>query len=262
MNVFDVDVLRQELAVSGEINKLMDTYGGEYPEVEDISTHEKWDNLAEMEIVPDIRIKRLEKVAELIDVEKKILDIGVGWGDIVPILLKCNDKVDYTGIDFSEKIINRLHDKHPDQKFIKTTSDALKEKYDYVLVLEVLEHIVPSKTFDFIKEVNRLLNDEGILIVTVPMNENIKNATFVCGKCGSFVNKMGHVRDYSSELIKAELKICGFNTVSSEYVYHGYYGTKGLIKRWLRNMAGRLLGPAGFKPLAPGNVILVLKKAR
>ena len=261
MNVFDVDDLRKKIAVSGELDNLRNTYSEEYPEVEDISTHEKWDSLAGMEFVPEIRVKRLEKVAELIKSEKKILDIGVGWGDIVHILHERNLDFDYTGIDFSEEIIKRLCDKYPENKFIKTTAGELNEKYDYILVLEVLEHIVPSKTFDFIKDVHRLLNDNGTLIVTVPLNENLKDNTSFCGKCGAFINKMGHVRDYSPELIKAELKIGGFDTVSSEFVYQGYYGMKGLVKRLLRNIAGSFLGPSGYKSVVPSNIILELRKA-
>lgn len=260
MNVFDVDFFRQELAAAGDIKGLLETYSGNYPEIGDISTAEKWDGLSERDNVPEIRIKRLERVVRLIDFDKKILDIGVGWGDIVPILHRYNNEVDYTGIDFSAELIKRLCSKYPAQKFIHTTVETLNEKYDCVLVLEVLEHIVPSKVLDFLEKIRMILEEKGVLIVTVPLNENLKNNTFICGKCGCYVNRMGHVRSYSLNLIKAELTIAGFKEVYTELIFEGYYGLKGLLKRYVRNIAGYLIGPSGFKPVTPACVVLMCKK--
>lgn len=261
MNVFDVDVYRQELAASGKLSELLESYNGGYPEISNISTAEKWDNLSDFDCIPEIRLKRLERVVELIETNKKILDIGVGWGDIVPILSKHKKTVNYTGIDFSAEIVKKLQDKYPDQKFINNTVDTLDDNYDYVLVLEVIEHIVPSKIFDFLKYVRKVLRDKGTLIVTVPLNEDLRINTFVCGECGSFVNRMGHVRGYSFDLIKTELEIAGFLVTYSELIYEGYYGFKGAIKRFLRNVAGKLVGPSTFKPVKPGCVILKCKKS-
>ncbi|MBI4843573.1 MAG: class I SAM-dependent methyltransferase [Nitrospirae bacterium] len=259
--VFEVDIYRQGLAASKRLEELRETYSGNYPELGDISTAEKWDSLSGMENVPEIRVRRLEKVVRLISQGKKILDVGVGWGDILPLLLKQNKAGDYTGIDFSAEVIKRLSAGYPRQKFINTTVDKLNDRYDCILVLEVLEHIVPSRVFDFLNEARRLLKDDGVLIVSVPL-EDIKNNTFVCGKCGSHVNKMGHVRSYSADLIKAELQLAGFGAFRSERVYSGYYGLSGTLKRSLRNMAGRLLGPSGYKAVTPSNIILALKKDR
>lgn len=261
MNVFDVDVYRQKLAASGKLSELLESYKGGYPEISNISTAEKWDNLSDFDSIPEIRVKRLERVVELIDLNKKILDIGVGWGDIVPILYKHEKTVNYTGVDFSAEIVKKLRDKYPKQRFINTTVDTLNDNYDYVLVLEVIEHIVPIKTFNFLKDVKKVLRDKGTLIVTVPINEDLKSNTFVCGKCGSFVNRMGHVRSYSFNLIKTELEIAGFLVTYSELIYEGYYGFKGAVKRWLRNIAGELIGPSNFKPIRPGCVILKCKKS-
>ena len=260
MNVFDVDIYRQKLAASCRLSELHETYNGEYPEISNISTAEKWDNLSGLDSIPEVRLNRLERVIELIEINKKILDIGVGWGDIVPILSRHKKTVNYTGIDFSAEIVKKLQDKYPDQKFMNTTVDTLNDDYDCVLVLEVIEHIVPSKIFDFLKDVKKVLSDKGTLMVTVPLNEDLRNNTFVCGKCESFVNRMGHVRSYSFDLIKKELEIAGFLVTYSELICEGYYGYKGTMKRYLRNVVGKLVGPSSFKPVRPGGVIMKCKK--
>ena len=263
MQIFDVDMYRQKLAVSNDLDTLFKTYQGGYPELPDISTARKWDNLlSKYEEVPEVRIKRLKKVVRQIDEQRGIFDIGVGWGDIVPTLRDKNINIDYTGIDFSLEVINTLAQKYPEQKFIHTTIDAVHDRFDYVLALEVMEHIVPSKIFDFLGHVKRVLKPEGILLITVPINENLKNNTFICGSCGKYVNKMGHVRSYSVELIRAELALAGFEAFHTEYIYDGYYGIVGSIKKAIRNVAGYLLGPSGFRPVEPCNVVLALRRSK
>ena len=261
-DVFDVDLLRQQLAKANRMQELYETYLGDYKEISDISTAEKWDNLSgTVTAVPEVRIKRLEKVVNLIDPNKTILDIGVGWGDIIPILRGARKGADYTGIDFSDAVVKALAGKYPEHTFRNTTVDNLTNQYDCVLVLEVMEHIVPSRIFGFLSEVHRVLSDDGTLIVTVPLNEDLRNGTFLCGKCGGFVNRMGHVRSYSISLVSAELKRAGFSVEYTEIMYDGYYGLKGTAKRFLRDLAGYIVGPSGYKPLLPVCVILKCHKS-
>lgn len=258
IKIFEIDYLRQRLAKNQQLEELEKTYSGIYPEVE-INTKEKWDTLTNMKYVPEFRIKRLEKVSKIIDPFSKILDIGVGWGDIVPILRNRNNNLDYTGIDFSEEVVLKLSKKFPKQKFLSLDIEKIEDQFDTVLLLEILEHMVPSKVINFLKRVKKNIKKDGELIVTVPVNENLIKHSFVCGHCGRLTNKMGHVRIYSPELIKSELKLAGYQTYYSELMYIGYYGLKGLIKRRLRNLAGRLVGPTDFKKAMPECIILKCK---
>jgi ubiquinone/menaquinone biosynthesis C-methylase UbiE len=260
MNVFDVDKLRQDLAKSKKINDLKETYNGKYPELSDISTAEKWDALADNNEIPEIRVKRLEMISTMIDTNKKILDVGAGWGDIIPILLRENPDLRYTGIDFSSEIISRLEKKYPHLTFCHCNLQDITEKYDIIIILQVLEHIIPSNVFSFLKDAYNILNDDGTLIADIPYCENIKNTTYICGKCGSFVNRMGHVRSYSPELLTAELQIAGFSVEEIRYVYEGYYGLSGTIKRHIRNIAGMLIGPNNFQKVQPISVAIKCKK--
>lgn len=254
--VFDIDYHRQMLAKSNNLVELEKSYAGIYPEIE-ISTSDKWDVLSEMESVPEVRIKRLQRVSKIIPPNVKILDIGAGWGDIIPILeSKYGNSLNYTGIDFSPKVIKKLILKYPKYRFLCTTVDKINEEFDVILALEILEHIVPSKVLNFLKQIKMILKKSGNLIVDVPINEDLKNSTFICGNCGKPSNKMGHVRIYSSELIKAELQLTGYSIVYKELMYLGYYGLKGFIKRKIRNFLGKLIGPSTIKKVEAGCIIL------
>lgn len=259
--MFDADRLRQDLALRGDLSALKQTYRGSHSEVE-ISTNEKWDELANMEPVPEIRIRRLTRVAQIAEKSSNALDIGPGWGDIIPILESKNPDLHYTGIDFSRNVIKRLTEKYPTHRFFcGSIADLTDTQYDLILILEVLEHIVPSRVLGFLGQVNDRLAPGGELIITIPIDENLEEFTFVCGACGQPVNKMGHVRVYSKELIKAELELTGFKVAHEELMYIGYYGVKGRLKRHLRNLLGRLVGPTDFKPAKSACVILKCVKA-
>ena len=254
--MFDADRLRLELALRGDLAALEETYSGSHPEVE-ISTSDKWDDIANMSSVPEIRIRRLARVAELVGTAGGLLDVGPGWGDIIPILEKKYSDLNYTGIDFSANVINRLSEKFPGHRFVHgSLADVDREQFDTILVLEVLEHIVPSRVLGFLREAHDRLKPRGELIITIPIDENLEEFTFVCGNCGRAMNKMGHVRLYSPELIAAELKMAGFDITHQELMYIGYYGFQGAVKRHLRNTLGRLIGPSDFRPAKSACVIL------
>ena len=64
-----------------------------------------------------------------------ICDLGCGFGDLYPYLLKRFKKIDYLGIDLSEKLIEEAERRYP--KAVFRTSDILKsppkKRVDYVL---------------------------------------------------------------------------------------------------------------------------------
>lgn len=257
---FHVDSIRHQMAIKGDSLGLSESYSGKYPELPEISTSLKWDKLlSEYAIIPEVRIQRLKRVVELLDLSKKVLDVGVGWGDIVPLISGKNPMADYTGIDFSNEVIDNLKKKYPSQKFQAVTLDKMDGTYDYILVLEVFEHIIPSKVASFYVDIKSRLRNDGLLVVTVPLYEDLKLQTMICGKCGSMVNRMGHVRSYTPELIQAELKVFGFTVEQQEFVYEGYYGVLGTIKRHIRDLAGRSLGPSNYQKLKPTNVVLTCR---
>lgn len=114
-------------------------------------------------IPPDFTI--LEKY---INKGEKILDLGCGNGRFSEIV---GSKADYYGVDVSEKLIEIAKKKYPNGKFAVSEPLVLPFEnnfFDKIFCLAVLHHI-PSKKFrrDFLKEIKRVLNPEGKLILTV-----------------------------------------------------------------------------------------------
>jgi 2-polyprenyl-3-methyl-5-hydroxy-6-metoxy-1,4-benzoquinol methylase len=255
---FEVDKVRARLARSGDFDALRATYAqGAYPELADLSSAALWDNLADYAEVPDFRLRRLRAVAELVAPGTKVLDVGVGWGEIIPMLQERGAR-DYVGVDFSEKVAATVSKRHPECRFYVGGLEQIREDFDAVLALEVCEHILPSRVSSFLAQVRRLLRDNGQLIVTVPVYENLRAMTLRCPHCGHMHNRMGHVRSYTPELIKAELSLSGLEVTRAFFVYANFdRSLSGFVKRGIVDL-GRLVLRMGRTP--PLNIIVVARK--
>ena len=100
---------------------------------------------------------------------EKVLDLGCGNGRFYQAMK--DKKVDYFGVDSSEKLIEIAKNKHPGVRF--QVADALNlpfpnNYFDKVYSIAVLQHI-PSQEFrlQFLKEIKRVLKPKRLLILTV-----------------------------------------------------------------------------------------------
>ncbi len=100
---------------------------------------------------------------------EKVLDLGCGNGRYFTLFKE--KRIDYFGIDFSEKLIEIAKNKYPEGNF--QTGDALhlpftEKFFDKVYSIAILHHI-PSKEYrlQFLKEIKRILKPGGTLILTV-----------------------------------------------------------------------------------------------
>ncbi|MDD3679430.1 MAG: methyltransferase domain-containing protein [Candidatus Shapirobacteria bacterium] len=126
-----------------------------------------------------------------------ILDAGCGEGNISLILAKKNNNI--TGIDISKKAINTAKKKAKILGLEKRTkffvrdihNFKLKEKFDFVVCVEVLEHI--ENDSQTIKNISNHIKKFGLLIITTPS----KNAPLYRLKnVKEYDKKIGHIRRY------------------------------------------------------------------
>lgn len=99
----------------------------------------------------------------------KVLDEGCGNGRLIEVIKDL--KVDYTGIDFSERLLELARKRYPNFKFVKGSILDLPfpdNYFDVVFSIAVLHHI-PSKELreKAVSEIKRVLKPEGKLILSV-----------------------------------------------------------------------------------------------
>ncbi len=164
---------------------------------------------------------RTKLIASYINKKKpmNVLDIGNGHS-----LLENFVHTDYFSIDISQK--------NNKSKF-KITGDSYylpfkNHSFDFIVISEVLEHLeFPEKA---IKEINRVLKENGKLIITVPYKEKIQY--HLCIHCNKLTPANAHLHSFDEKKIKDllinTLKIKEIHLFENKllYIFHFFEKTK------------------------------------
>lgn len=102
-----------------------------------------------------------------------LLNIGVGNGYLEKLLQLKNKKIKLFGIDISDHSIRNIKDKVGGTfKVSNITKIPFKNSlFDIVTALDILEHLNLGELNTGLKEIRRILKDNGRLIISVPLNE-------------------------------------------------------------------------------------------
>lgn len=233
MNPFRIEENRAKYADSKNYAALKSTYNRNYPEIKDANTSKLWNKLnlefKESEDNNPMARDRIAIVASWLSVnKKKILNIGFGSGNLEEKLLQNDGHDEWHGIDISPVSVKEASKLYNNGKF--RTGSVIDLPYnnsyfDSCALLEVLEHIKPSQTFIVLKEVSRVLKKGGILVISVPLNENLEQMA------SQGTNPNAHIRVYTPELIKAELEIANFKIIKEKklFAFNSQYFIKSVI---------------------------------
>jgi 2-polyprenyl-3-methyl-5-hydroxy-6-metoxy-1,4-benzoquinol methylase len=111
----------------------------------------------------------------------RICEIGLGVGFYTQIL-KDKGVKNYKGYDISDVLIPRMKKKFPEFHFEQKdiSSELLKETYDVILLIDVIQHIVNDDKFEFtLKNIASSLSDKGIFIIGPLEKKNTKQLYYV-----------------------------------------------------------------------------------
>lgn len=163
----------------------------------------------------------------------KILDVGCGTGKNLEAFSKFGQ---VWGIDNSLDAIAFCKKRG----FKNVTLGNIEKKpygrgsFDAVTALDVLEHVDDSKA---LKEINRILNQEGVLIVTVPAFE------WLWSKWDEVLH---HKRRYTEKTLKRILKNNGFKIIRISYAY-SFLTLPALVVRNIKKIFYKDYYPSDFQ---------------
>lgn len=115
-------------------------------------------------------LKRAEIISKYISPNKRILDVGCGDGTMIEILSDANAPKDILGIDISKFAVQHVKSKGYKAKVVDVLSDGFikllnLEKFDYIVITEVLEHIQdPESVIENIKK----YQPNATLFISIP----------------------------------------------------------------------------------------------
>ena len=161
----------------------------------------------------------------------KFLDIGFGSGNLEKQIIKSHLDIDIYGVDISPKAVKMARRKIKGNFYIANIFKLPfhKDFFNVVTILDVLEHIEENRALNALREVKRVLKKNGKLIISVPLNENLSQLI------EQKKNYNAHMREYTYEIIKKELRKMGFRIVSKKFLFafKTYYKLKTFIMNFM-----------------------------
>src|SRR3989344_2077251 len=235
---------RHFLAIDKNYGEFKRTYLSGNPMYEDFNSPNLWDRLNDRGLVSSsidpMAWDRINIVKNTIHVNDstRVLDIGFGSGDLEELILSGTPKTKWFGIDISPKSVQKVSKRFPEGIFEKGNMNSIKHKnkfFDYVIALEVLEHVKPTDVFKSLSEVYRVLKNDGELIISIPLNEGLEDLV------SKGFNPNAHMREYTPDIIKTELMLSGFKIKDTKCLYA--FSTNYKIKSFLCSVIPRLRSP-------------------
>ncbi len=149
----------------------------------------------------------------------RILDVGAGDRRLGEKVKDVCPGVVYKSMDMDRSL---AHDYY--------SLDGIEERFDIIVLLEVVEHLEPEETVDMLKRLKELLNEEGRLIISTP---NIFHPN-------RFWNTAAHKTFYSYEELGGLLLSQGFDVLEIYRVFNASF-LKYLLRLTIFNPLHRIL---------------------
>ena len=173
---------------------------------------EWWNENGKFKILHQIKSHRMSYILDQINNRNirnlKILDVGCGGGIICEPLARLGAKV--TGIDFAPNniIAAKIHSKKNKLKINYINKDIekskLDEKFDIILMFEVLEHLDNWKKT--INNIKKNLNKNGLIIIST-INRNLLSKLFAINIAENILHWIPKgTHDYNKLIKPEELK--------------------------------------------------------
>lgn len=147
-----------------------------------------------------------------------ILDYGCGHGFLIDKLLKKG--ISCEGLEFSADSANKINEQFGHEKAFKGVVLAQNlptplegEKYNFVFLIETLEHLLPEYLEETLKEIHRITKKGGLILITVPNDEVLDAGKFLCPECGCIFHGVQHVNSWQKNSLSALMKKVGFDEV-------------------------------------------------
>lgn len=249
--LYVLEDLRQNYAMAGLSEEFLETYRYlNNNNRKNNNTSKFWDRrFTKSETIDSQDLMTKEKIAKIASLlpkhNIKILDLGIGQGYLEQKMKKQGRDDLIYGIDISPTSIKRAVKSFMGDfrvgDVLKIDRYYSKKYFDIIVAIELIEHIYPKDIFTFYRKVHRLLKPQGLLIISTPLNEGLRNMT---------INPSEHVREYTPEILSLEFSLSGFEIVNKYFFYA--FKTKYLLKKFISKL---------FKDKwKPNNIIIVARK--
>ena len=147
---------------------------------------------------------------------QKILDYGCGVGYLLPHLCRCAPEV--YGTDPSKQSIAHAEKYAAGTPgfrgaFLLSELHKRNEKFDAILVIEVIEHLFDAELEMVFADMHKLLAPGGVVIFSTPNNEDLSKSMILDPVSGETFHRWQHVRNWNAESLSSALRKKNFEIV-------------------------------------------------
>ena len=176
-----------------------------------------------------------------------VLNIGVGSGALER--LGVAKGVNMYSLDPNRNAIERLRESlglagRAQVGFAESMPTEIeKERFDVVVMSEVLEHLDDESLAGALDNVLRVLKPQGSLLISTPYREDLNSNIAVCPDCGKVFHKFGHVQSFDKDRMRFVLERSEFKVdkiIVTSFVDWQRRGIKNLFKSIFRLVLARL----------------------
>lgn len=132
--------------------------------------------------------------------QRRVLDYGCGTGDLIPHLLA--EGYEVTGVEPSpqsraatDALVGSCERFHG--VYDLTQLRARGDRFDAILVIEVIEHLDDPALAELLATVRGFLAPHGVVIFTTPHNEDLAASFIRCPNCATTFHRWQHVRSWT-----------------------------------------------------------------
>lgn len=205
----------------------------------EVSMHDDWFEIADTNhFWMKWRFREIIKKLKHADEPLKVLEVGCGSGTVMSQFhTEKNMSIDGCDLNVfalgmvppmdSKVYCYNIFDKHP---------DILKQKYNCIFLLDVIEHI--DDDVAFIEACKDHLELDGKVVINVPAYMHLYS---------KYDTEVGHVRRYNKSKLNASIENAGMETVKINYWGAFLYPIGVLRKFWINSKKENII-QNGMKP--------------
>ena len=145
-----------------------------------------------------------------------VLDYGSGRGHLIKPLI---DRGLYVStMDFSDEAISGINKKYKNYPGFKRTYsyqdiEILEKKFDLIFLIEIFEHLNDIELEKVMKNIKKLLTEEGIAFISTPNDEKLGESMVCCPECRKVFHRWQHVKSWNKKTLQDYMENHGFTVL-------------------------------------------------